>query len=224
MERTPSIEDPYDVFAQLTADPYLSRLSPPPPTPHSARAPSSPPATPVAQIPQASRVPTPPLAAQPDRNLHPSHQRSEEHISPPAAQPNPNFLFKLQTIDPAHAPQNAKRYPKFSSAATAHTPFFSTIRRHVVAILHSRIPLSNEDIANPILDQAFAGPLTIRVWRLVYELVDLEGVAGNRDKENEAEKLKRRLVRELVGCVGWEAGIDEEWEAGRLVEGLWPRG
>ncbi|KAL5404440.1 hypothetical protein PMIN03_009144 [Paraphaeosphaeria minitans] len=224
MERTPSLEDPYAVFAELTTDPYLSQLSPLPPTPHSARAPSFPPATPAPQISSAPQVPISPPATQPERSSYLPHQLNQAPTLPPAAQTDPNFLFNLQTIDPAHVPREAKRYPKFSSATTAHTPTLATLRRQLVAILCSRIPLSNEDIANPIMDQAFVGPLTLRVWRLVYELADMEGVAGNREKEKEVDKLKRRLVRELVGRVGWEPGMDGGWEAGRLVEDLWPRG
>ncbi|KAF2451668.1 hypothetical protein P171DRAFT_478701 [Karstenula rhodostoma CBS 690.94] len=194
MDHPPSIEDPYAVFEQLTADPYLSQLSPLPPTPHSARAPSFPPAP--------------------------------QPISQPAAQPDGNFVFHHPNgPNQANGGLNQasqKRYPEFSSTATAHTSLLSTLRRHLVAILRSRIPAANEDIANPILGEAFAGPLTTRVWRIVYELVDLEGVVPKGAME--MEELKRRLVRELVGCVPWYAGMDGWWEAGRLVEDLWPAG
>ena len=69
------------------------------------------------------------------------------------------------------------------------------------------------------MTEAVTGPLSLRVWRLVYSLCDLEQVTGY---QKESEKLRNSLVKELVGCVDWDTGLDAHEEATKLVREVFP--
>jgi hypothetical protein len=191
MPCTPQAIDPYALFNEITADPYLnnSSLLPPPSPPQAA------------ELREAAFAPA----------AKANHEISWE---PTFSRP---IRARAQVPSPT-APQ--KRYPRYSSPTTNHTSVLSTLRCHLVAILRARVPLANDDIANPVLSEAFAGPLTRRVWQLVWELVDAE--EEGKKGRGEMERLKRRLVSEVVGCVVWDRDMDGACEARRLVEDLWP--
>ena len=70
---------------------------------------------------------------------------------------------------------------------------------------------------NPIMIEVFRGSMTLGVWRLVYELADLELGIGDITEKG---RMKANLARELVRCVSWDEGMDKSVEAMRLVDDI----
>lgn len=179
----------YDPFAN-----DLLTLSPPTPQPQNARPRSQPP-------------------------------RSNPPINTPI-NPSDNFFAFLDTytfsenIEARIALAQAsasKRRPKLSGPSTSYSKCLSLVRRHLVTIFISRGPVYDDEMMNPIMIEVFKGPMTLGVWRLVYELADLEQGIGD---VTEKGRLKVSLARELVRCVSWDEWMDKSMEATRLVDDI----
>lgn len=63
--------------------------------------------------------------------------------------------------------------------------------------------------------------MNLGVWRLVYELADIEQGIGDRSQRG---RMKKELAGQLVRCLQWEGGeeVDRRGEARRLVEDIFP--